>query len=218
MTIETLIQQDAVETIRDQVSAILALETAAQVALATTAGEPDPQEWAFRVFQERSNPWDEFEDDPTPLVNVMWDSSQFDMSASNIFERQKAEAVIHVDCYGYGVSADVVAGGHVAGDQQALEISQRTARLVRNILMAAEYTYLGLRGVVWRRWVSSITIFAPQQDNQNAQQVVGARISLRVEFNEYSPQVVPEELDLLTIDVRRTEDNQIVLEADYDYS
>lgn len=219
MTISTLInKQDSAEIVRDQIAAILALETVSQVALATTAGEPDPSLWAFRVYQERANPWENLPGDGSPVVNVWWDNSSFEERASNIVERQKSAGIFNIDCYGWGESADLVAGGHRAGDQSAAEAVQRAVRLVRNILMAAEYTYLGLRGLVWRRWVDTITLFQPQQDNQNVRHVVGARVAFRVEFNEYSPQVQYDTMDLLTIDVHRTGDNQIVVEADYDYT
>lgn len=221
MTITTLIdKQDNVEVVRDQIAAILALETVAQVALATTAGKSNPDDWKFRVYLERSNPWENLpghNGDDSPIVNVWWDASSFDMAASNIVERQKATATINIDCYGYGKSADVPAGGHTAGDRKAAEAVQRAVRLVRNILMAAEYTYLGLRGTVWRRWVESITMMQPQQNNQNVNHIVAARLAFRVEFNEFSPQVEAETLELLTTEVRRTEDDQIVVEADYAY-
>ncbi|MCH9837694.1 hypothetical protein K0U83_18675 [bacterium] len=217
MTIATLIdKQDTAEIIRDQIAALLALETAAQVKLANTAGKSTPSEWKFRVFQERANPWEEVPG--VPIVNVWWDNSTFDGAASNIVERQKSSTIYNLDCYGYGRSSDNPAGGHHCGDQSAAEEAQKAVRLVRNILMSAEYTYLGLRGTVWRRWIDSISIFQPQQDNQNVQHVVVARLAFRVEFNEYSPQVVAETLDLLTVDVLRTEDGEIVVEADYDYT
>lgn len=222
MTIETLIdKQDNAEIIRDQVAAILAAESVAQVALAVAEGKPDPDLWKLRVYQERANVWENLPDetgDASPLVNVWWDNSTFDAGASNIVERQKSSATINIDCYGYGQSADNPAGGHVAGDRQAAEAAQRAVRLARNILMAAEYTYLGLRGVVWRRWTNSITMFQPQQDNQTTDHIVAARIAFRVEFNEFSPQHVLETLDLLTIDVQRAEDGQVIVEADYDYT
>jgi len=221
MTIATLIdKQDTVEIVRDQIAAILAVEAAAQMVLATAAGE-DPELWKLRVFQERAKPWENFPSktqDRSPVVNVWWDSCTFDMSASNIVERQKTSASINIDCYGYGKSADDPTGGHIAGDRNAAEVAQRAVRLVRNILMAAEYTYLGLRGVVWRRFIDNISIFQPQQDNDNVHHIVGARLSFRVEFNEYSPQVEPVVLELLSVDVKRTEDNEIVVEADYDYT
>jgi len=218
--IPTLIdKQDTIEIVRDQIGAILASEVASQMALATTGGK-DPNDWKLRIFTERSNPWEQWlnsQSDTSPIINVWVDNASYDPKASNILERQKTEAVYNIDCYGYGQSADNVAGGHTPGDREAAFEVQRALRLVRNILMAAEYTYLSLRGVVWSRWPQSVTIFQPQLDGRQMQQVVGARLAFRVTFSEFSPQVAEETLDIVSIDVIRTEDGQIVVEADYQY-
>lgn len=221
--LETLIdKQDNVEVIRDQIAAILVAEVANQMALATAASK-DPADWKLRIFTERSNPWEQFLDpsaagfDDSPLVNVWVDNMNYDRKASNVMERQKTEAVYNIDCYGYGRSKTDGGTGHIPGDREAAFEVQRALRLVRNILMAAENTYLQLRGLVWTRWPQSITIFQPQLDSHAVQQVVGARLAFRVEFNEFSPQVVPETLELLSVDVIRAEDGEIVLETDYSY-
>lgn len=220
MTIAELIdKQDTVEIVRDQIGAILTLEVASQMALATLAAK-DPDDWKLRVFLERSNPWEQFlndQDDDSPLVNVWWDNSNFDPKVSTVVERQKSDTVYNIDCYGFGKSADVPGGGHIPGDRDAAFEAARAVRLVRNILMAATYTYLELRGTVFRRWTQSITSFQPQQDANQMQQVVGVRIAFRVEFNEFSPQVPLETLELLSADVKRTEDGQLIAEADYSY-
>ena len=108
--------------------------------------------------------------------------------------------------------------GHVPGDKEAAFEVQRALRLVRNILMAAEYTYLSLRGLVWQRWPQAVTVFQPQIDARQIQQIVGARLAFRVVFNEFSPQVEAETLELLSVDVIRAEDGEIYFEADYDYT
>lgn len=222
MTIAALIdKKDTVEIVRDQIAAILTLEVASQMALATNAGK-NPNDFKLRIFSERTNPWEQFlnhedGDDDSPLVNVWWDNSNFDMKASNIVERQKSEAVYNIDCYGFAVSKDNPGGGHDPGDQEAAFEAHRAIRLVRNILMAAEYTYLDLRGTVWRRWTQAITIFQQQQDSNTMQQIVGARLAFRVEFSEFSPQIPTEILELLSVKVRRTEDGEIVIDADYSY-
>ncbi len=218
--ITTLIdKQDSFEIMRDQIAAILKLETSNQQTLATAAAK-DPNLWKLRIFSERSNPWQQFDDlpaDTSPLVNVTYEDSNFDASGSNIMERQKTTGVFNIDCYGYGVSSDNIAGGHNPGDQVAALEVQRALRLVRNILMAAEYTYLGLRGQVWQRWIRTIQTFQPQLENQQANQIVGARISFQVIFNEFSPQVALETLELVSLDVFRAETGEILLEADYAY-
>ena len=146
MTLPLIDKQDNFEIIRDQIAAILTTEIASQQALATAAAK-DPDEWKLRIFTERSNPWEQYlnnpEADPSPIVNVWFENDKFDPSGSNIDERQKTEAVYNIDCYGYGVSEDVIAGGHKPGDREAAFEVQKALRLVRNILMAAEYTYLG---------------------------------------------------------------------------
>ncbi len=221
MTIPTLIDKfDNFEIVRDQIAAILAAEVVSQKALATAGGK-DPAEWDLEIYTERSNPWDKWQNDQaneTPIVNVWFDNSSFDPSASNSIDRQKCEAIFNIDCYGLGVSEDVPAGGHTPGDKDAALEVQRVLRLVRNILMAGEYTYLALRGVVWRRWPQSITVFQPQIDGRTVQQIVGARLAFRVEFNEFSPEVAEEVLEIASIDIIRTEDGQIVLGTDYDYT
>ena len=219
MTLPLIDKQDNFEVIRDQIAAIITTETANQQILALAAAK-NPDLWKLRVFAERANPWEQFlntQDDKSPIVNVWYDNSSFDGAASNVVERQKAEGVFNIDCIGFGVSENNPAGGHTPGDKDAALTSQRALRLVRNILMSAEYTYLGLRGLVWQRMPQSVTSFQPQLGDQGAQQIVGTRLALRVAFNEFSPQYTPETLELLSIDVLRTEDGQIVLEADYEY-
>ena len=217
---ELIDKQDTFEIVRDEIAAILKTEVVNQMALAT-AGAKDPDDWELRIFSERSNPWEQFlneQADTSPLINIWYDNSNFDPSASNISERQKTEAIYNIDCYGYGKATDVAGGGHTPGDKEAAFEVQRALRLVRNILMAAEYTYLGLRGTVWSRWPQSVTVFQPQIDGRTAQQIVGARLAFKVVFNEFSPQVAENVLELVSTKVLRTEDGEIVIEADYDYT
>lgn len=217
MTLPLIDKQDTFEIVRDQIAAILALETANQQTLASAAAK-DPELWKFRVFTERSNPWSQLTEpstDKSPIVNVWYDTSTFDESASNRVERQKAVATFNVDCYAQAVSADDGGSGHIAGDQQAALDAQRVVRLVRNILMAGENTYLQMQGTVWGRWPESIKLFQPQLDNRSVENVVGARVSLRVTFNEFSPQVEGETLELISACVKRVEDGEIVIDAEY---
>lgn len=217
---ELIDKQDNFEIIRGQIAAILVTEVANQMSLAVAAAK-DPDLWKLRVFLERSNPFEQFLNDPkadtSPIINIWVDNSQFEEKSSNIMERQKSETIYNLDCYGIGISADLPAGGHTAGDEKAAFEVQRAVRLVRNILMASENTYLKLRGLVWQRWPRSIEFFQPQIDGRTIQQVKGARLALRVGFNEFSPQYVPENLELLTTEIKRAEDGQVVIEADYEY-
>lgn len=208
---ELIDKVDNVEIIRDQIAAILTVELANQ---ATLSGEPRP-----RVFIERANPWGQFlattVPPPQPLINVWWDSSTFDESTSNVVERQTCEAVYNIDCYAAASSQDDGGSGHIPGDEQAAREAQRTVRLARNILMAGAYTYLGLRGLVWKRFPQTISMFQPQIDNRAAQRVVGARLALQVKFSEFSPQIEGEEIETILLDVLRAETGQLLVRAEY---
>lgn len=207
---------DNVEIIRDEIAAILLVESTKQQELAT-ADAQDPELWRLRIFTERANPWDEFSGetpDTAPIVNVWWDNSNDDEKASNVVERQRVVGTFNVDCYGYGVSVESDEG-HNPGDETAALEAQRAARLVRNILMSGQYAYLGMRGVVGRRWRAGAQAFQPAIDSRPVAHVSAVRIAMRVEFNEFSPQVEGVPLALISVAVKRTEAGEVIFTADY---
>ena len=216
-------KQDNFEIIRDQIAAILKLNITNQQALASSAGK-NPELWDLRVFLERNNPWEEFQDADgprPPIVNVWFDSSDNDDRASDTVERQKYTGVYNIDIYTCGTSVET-AEGHAPGDMDSALTLHRAIRLVRNIIMAGEYTYLGFpRGAnqfVWGgRKVAAINIFQPAADDATTQNIMGARIVFRVPFNETSPQVDPVPLEFLSIQVKRAETGEILLVTEYDY-
>jgi hypothetical protein len=81
--------------------------------------------------------------------------------------------------------------------------------------MSGHYTYLALRGLVWKRWPQSLGMFQPQMDNRTAQHVVAGRFALQVSFNEFSPQVTGEVLETLSIEVLRANTAELYLRAEY---
>lgn len=215
--IEALIdKQDSFEIVRDKIAQILVTETASQMALATTAGK-DPELWNLKVYRERANPW-EAAKALTPIVNIWYESLSFDRSGSNSIDRQTADGIFNIDCYGFGKSRDIEGGGHTPGDEEAAFSMQRALRLVRNILMAAEYIRLDLQGLVGERWPMSVTAEQVPTDATTTTRAAAARIAFRVKFNEFSPQISPTVLELITTEVKRLEDGQIIIEADYDYT
>lgn len=220
MTLQSLIdKQDNFEIVRDQIAAILTTEVSNQMTLAAAALK-DPTLWKLRVYTERFNAWSQFQatdvDDTSPIVNVWYDSSAFPTGRGSTVERQQAQGRFNIDIFGYGESHADGAGGHKAGDKESSLEMARALRLVRNVLMAGENTYLQLRGLVGFRWPDSITAYQPE--GANATKITAARFILRVDFNEFSPQYEGETLETITADVHRTEDGQIVIEAEYDYT
>jgi hypothetical protein len=221
--IDTLIDKlDSFELVRNEVAAILLAETTSQQTKAIAAGKPTAYPWQFRVYLERTNPWAEFQELPdeqtapvVPIVNVWFNGLTADLSGSNVIERQKVTSTIFVDVYTYAVSEDVEAGGHRPGDQLAAIELHRVVRLVRNMLMAGTYAWLGLRGLVARRWISSIDVLEPALDVRAAQRIGAARITLLVDHQEYSPQVTGEPLEALSAQVERESTGQIYFTATF---
>ena len=219
MALELIDKQDSFEIIRDQIAAILVLEVVNQKALAVIAGK-DPALWDLKVYIERANPFEAYLDDNpdvTPIVNVWFDNENFDKGASNLIERQKGTGVFNIDVYAVGVT-ESNGVGHKPGDRESALNAQRAIRLIRNILMAAENTYLQLtRQTAWDRIPQNITLFQPTIGDQPIQKIMGARLALSVSYNEFSPQVKGEIMELLSVDIKRTEDGQLIAEADYVY-
>lgn len=215
---ELIDKQDTFEIVRDQLAAILVLEIAGQKALATIAGR-DPAAWDAKIYAERTNPIHEYlnSGSQTPVVNVWFERWSLDKESSSAVDRQRVTGVFNVDCYARGLAKDPGGVGHIAGDQDAAERAHAAGRLVRNILMAGHYTYLALRGTVAERWVDSLSTFQPSVNGEAVQQVVACRLAVSVSFNEFSPQVPAQPLELLSVDVNRAEDGQLVAEADYQY-
>lgn len=223
--IEKLIDKlDSFEIIRDEIAAILKVNISRQKDLAIEAGK-DPTLWDFNVYSERSNPWEEFQDpeqiSEPPIVNVWFDSMEVQEARSDTVERQMYSGIFNIDCYCYGVSAET-SDGHTTADEDSAKKVHNVIRLVRNILMAGEYTYLGLpRGskqFVWGRMVQTVNVFQPAADDATIQNIIGARIVFRVNFNELSPQVEPQTLEILSAQVVRAETGEILLKTEYQYN
>jgi hypothetical protein len=212
--IDTLLSTpDTGEVVRDQIAAILALELARQVELGLT---PAP-----RVFLERSNPWGQLLETPvdeSPIVNVWFDTAAFDGTASNITDRQKCDATFNIDVYAFGTASEDGAG-HTPGDEAAALAVRKMLRLVRQILMAEPYTYLGLpRGTVWKRWPQTLSMFQPQTDDRSAVNIVAGRLALVVSFNEHAPRLDGPALEIVGLTIKRKETGEVYFSAEYDNS
>lgn len=216
--ITTLIDKvDNAEAVRDQIATILLVESMRQQELAVDAGK-NPADWKLRIFLERSNPWEVFlADRPTdesPVVNVAFDAVTYDQSKSNVVERQHAVGIYHVDCYGYGISQTSTEDyeSQKSGDELASLEAQRALRLCRNILMAGAYTYLASRGVVGGRFPQQAQMFHPAHDSRPVQHVMGARLTMQVDFNEFSPQVQGQPFEQINVAVKRASDGLLYFE------
>lgn len=211
---------DAFEIVRDQIAAILAIESESQQALALAAGK-DPDLWKLRVFLERSDPWDLFQDqdpdDTSPIVNVWYASTSYDGAKSSAQGYQIGPARYNIDVIGYGRSTET-AEGHNPGDRAATLEAHRGLRLVRRILMAAPYMRLCLPDIVGKRMPAAQDTFQPPTDPQTVSRVTGARLALDVQITERNEQPNPTTLDTLGVTVYEADNGQIVAEYEKDYT
>lgn len=220
--------QDGYELVRDEVAAILAVESVGQQALATAQGK-DPNLWKLDVYMERSRPWERWVDvDPedeindVPIVNVTLDANEESTKTSAV-RGERSTVRIHIDVYGYACAADSI-DGHTTADRSAALVAQRAARLCRNILMSEDYTYLGSprKALQWvfGRKVSGLNMFQPEipmkTSPRAAQTILGARIVLEVECKLRVPVFEGQLIEMISLTVDREEDGRVIARADYE--
>jgi hypothetical protein len=219
--------QDNRELVRDQVAAILKIESDAQVVLAGQAAK-DQRLWRLRVFSERSAPWNAFSseeecDHRIPIVNVWVESTGFEKPRSNPISSQTATSTVHIDCYGFGVATETMQG-HDSADLVAIREAERACRLCRRILMSGFYSYLGFpqqkslpegqEQVCFGRWVANITSFQPTANDVPVERVAAIRIDLEVTHAEHGPEYVGQPLESLALTLERAPDGEW-LSAEY---
>ncbi len=217
--ITTLIDKtDSNELVRDQLAAILAVEVANQRVLAAAAAK-DPNDYSFTIYTEKSRPW---ETDKFPCVNIIFDNDRFDNKNSNNIDRQRVIGTYHIDCYAKKNTND-----SQTGDERASREADRIARLVRNILMMNEYTYLlfgsreALAGtiptqLVFSRYIQRREKWQPDIRTEGFENVIACRLTTEVVYDEFSPQTETVDFETIINSCIRGEDDEVLFGAEYD--
>ncbi len=224
MTLPLIDKQDNFEIVLFQIGAILQSETEHQQELAVIAGK-NPDLWKFETYLERFTPWEVFQDiyDPFPIVNIWFEDSNFDMRDGNVVQRQASVSTYNIDIYAAKPSSDDTTGYKKSDEQSAIEL-HRVIRLVRNIIMHPDNTYLQLtqqvetkkQNLIWSRWIQSIGIFQPQIGDRPVQNVLASRLKFNVKFNELVLTEDYEPLESIYTTVKRAEDGKVIFEAEFD--
>jgi hypothetical protein len=176
---ELISEPDNAEKLRNRIAFIIKGETQNQYTMAQEQGEPDAEDFNFRVFMENARPYDTGGDHQTvePIVNISLQKIE-EMDGNARLGPQKEKATFIIDCIAFGYEA---AGDW--NDKAAAMRAWKAARVIRRIIMSEQYTYLGLRGVVGSRVVASIETGFPTNGG-DAHTVAAARITLDVQFLE----------------------------------
>lgn len=220
MPLELIDKKDNWELIRDEIAAILAAETVNQQALAVAAGK-DPRLWEFQVYLERSRPWeilDENDETLVPIVNVWFDSLNFNSASSTIASPQTADpSIFNIDVIAGAVNEKLAGTGQKSADKTATLDCQRIVRLVRNILFSIppdstqpgqNYYFLNQPGVVGGRKIQAIRSFQADNDKQ-AIAVAAARVVLAVKHIETSLEGPYKDFELLQTQTVFNEDGSV---------
>jgi hypothetical protein len=180
---------DSIEIIRDQVSAILKIECAAQYKMATDQGAADAADYRIGIWKEKTRPWQITEDaekkNPFPLVNVSLMGFHADTPPGPVIGQKKYVGEIYLDCYASGEfdSEDQ------SDDTDSAVKAWKIGRIVRNIILREQYSYLGLRGIVRDFRITEVKTGDPRNNENSAQSVTICRLVLSFNYYEDSPQV-----------------------------
>jgi hypothetical protein len=176
---ELITEPDTLEIVRDQIAAILSLELQNQYAIAVEDGAANAAEYHIPVYVENTRPYEAGDDNPLPrFVNVLL--PKVDAPEANPrLGMQKEQAVFWIDCCARGND-----GGNFRDDRSAGIRAWKVTRLVRRILMSDYYTYLGLRGTVGSRIVTSMEAGTPEKISESALAYVIIRVTVAVQFLE----------------------------------
>lgn len=227
MPLALIDKKDNFEIVRDELAAILALETANQQALATAVGK-DPDLWKFRVFAERSGVWESLQSQidgiPVfPVVNIWFSSLDFATDQAGYTLTQVADpGSYNIDIFASALTEKLSGPGQKPGDLQAALDCQRIVRLVRNILFSVpadttkpgdNYPYLNLPGVVMERKIQSIQYFIPDYKEQGVH-IQAARIPLAVKFSEFALEGPDNPFELVQLQTVFNETGEVLYEFD----
>lgn len=196
----------------DAVAAILSLEEENQRRLAVEANQ-DPEPLRVRVYRDMSAPISDWVNtdadiDLAPIVNVRIERE--DTVGGNVIEQQRCTVRVAIECFAVGVST-AGSTGFSHAEEASLASIRSVSAFVRKVVMAGENTYLGLRGVVTKRWIESLSYIPIDHDQTpSAQHVRACKILLSVDTYEVSPQI--ESVPLASIRVRlvKNSDGQVL--------
>jgi hypothetical protein len=176
---ELINEPDNVEKLRSHIAFIIKKETQNQYTIAQEQAVPDAYDFNFRVFIQNARPYDAEDGMPAvePIVNIMLQKIET-MDGNSRLGPQKEKATFIIDCITFGAD-----GGNDWNEKAAAIRAWKAARVIRRILMSEQYTYLGLRGIVGGRLITSIETGVPENGG-DAFAVVTARIILEVQFVE----------------------------------
>ena len=217
-------KKDNSELIRDEITAIIVTEQAAQKVLAASAPMSEPDALKFNVYYEKSTPWEMLIDSDEgisessmPVVNVWFDGASLMPESSNSTDVQKYRGTFNIDCYAAKTTEENTSTGEIKRSDVLSSLAcQRLMRIIRNIIMNHNYKYLNYRKTVMQRVFTDIKMFTPGQGDQTAVNVCAGRLTLSVEYLESTSENTSELLELIQAKCTRSSDGLVYFDAGFD--
>lgn len=196
----------------DAVATILAAEEENQRVLALGLGQ-DSEALRVRIYTGRVAPVSDWIDvnsdtDVSSIVNVRLERVEY--VGGNVVEQQRCQVRIAVECFAVGCASQLPEGIWHA-EEISLERIQLVTGFVRGVLMAAENAYLGLRGVVTKRWIESEAYLPIDLEHDTrVQHVRACKLSLVVDTYEASPQTTGVPMASVRVRMLKASDGQVL--------
>ena len=196
-------EPDNCEVIREQLSAIIAIEMDNQAELAKAEEDPVADDYKVSVFVENDEPWQAGEDrNLFPLVNISLESVKRDKESS--VNDGSNVATFNIDCYQDGNRTGKFAG------RTAVIKAWKLARCIRRILKSDHYHYLKLRGIVSKKSILSMQGGYPAGMENSAVKVAVVRIVLEVTYDEEAPRTTGPGMEIMPV-VISDDNGQVVI-------
>lgn len=201
-----LVEPSKVEIIRDQISAIIALEMQEQYRLAVEDGDPVADDYRISEFIENDEPWNVTSGpNKFPFVNISIDHVAEDSNST--INKTIRTVQFNIDCYQIGNYE-----GKYAGRNGCIK-AWKLARCIDKILSSDEYTYLALRGIVQKRSISDMRAGRP--DTDSALKVVLVRLIVNVEYIENAPVNTGDNFEIMPVTIS-DENGQVFIDITED--
>lgn len=193
--IETLIDKKEIyETIKLNIADILEKEKENQKILAQKAGL-NPVDWDFNIYVDKIDvncvlEGKELEEETIaileglPVVNITFISEEINGNKNEFY--QKLQGTFLIDSYGYN---------NLKNKEDANEKSERVGRIVRNVIMSADYARLNTNGVITKRFFSKREKIFKNVSNLGV--IASCRFTLKVDYEENNLESSPLTLEII---------------------
>lgn len=218
------------ELVRDQIALIILTELPAQEAIAIDLAATQPETLAGKqaqldidnkiydiinnIFTEKGT---HFQNDQMPGLNIYFGRSDYSATEGDNVNTQVSNSNFTLEVHLQYKHKQAGVEPIEYGDEKSARVVARILGLLRGILMSGQYITLGdeFSGIVEKRRVTSLDVFQPDSQEDDAKQGLVGILNLDVKFRETGPQLMGETLTAartsITIKLRTADDGKVII-------